>query len=193
MLILGGSFNPIHHGHLICARAAAEVCEFDKITLMPTGQPPHKTGQIDVAPPFHRVAMARLAIQGDTLFAVDDRETRRPGASFTIDTVRQLIKEGAKEVNWLIGADMVANLPTWRQADALLEEVHFILLARPGWSFDFQSLPDPFRKLEKNVVQAPLIDISATDIRRRVAAGKSIQYLTPPAVCDYIRKEKLYL
>jgi nicotinate-nucleotide adenylyltransferase len=188
----GGSFNPIHHGHLICARAAAEALGFAQVTLIPSAQPPHKPSDASIAPPAHRLALCRLAVRGDPMFTVDDRELHRPGPSYTLDTVRALHQAGQKKIHWLIGADMLAILPQWHQADQLLQEVQFILMARPGHPFDWPALPAPFQSLRHHIVQVPQIDISATAIRRRVAQGQSISYLVPQPVGEYIFQPRLY-
>jgi nicotinate-nucleotide adenylyltransferase len=191
-LCFGGSFNPVHHGHLICARAVAEAAGFDQVVLLPSALSPHKLQAKNLADAGHRLAMCRLAVEGDPAFAVDDVEVGRPGPSYTIDTVRLLHKGGWDQVFWLIGADMVSILPTWREPEALLQEVQFVVMARPGWSFNWQSLPPPYRRLEANVVPTPLLDISSTMVRQRVAAGRSVRYLVPPAVEDYLDKTGLY-
>jgi nicotinate-nucleotide adenylyltransferase len=191
-LCFGGSFNPIHHGHLICARAVAEAAGFDRIVLIPSRQPPHKQGDTDIAPATDRLAICRAAVQGDSLFEIDDIELHRSGPSYTIDTAQQLRHRGWPEVNWLIGADMARYLPHWHESARLLSEVHFLLMARPGWSFDWLTMPAEYRHLERQVIPAPLINISSTDIRRRIAAGQPITYMTPPAVVDYIRQRGLY-
>src|SRR5207302_7769905 len=110
---------------------------FEKLVLVPTYQPPHKLLGHEIAPPEHRLAMCRLAIQGATLFEVDDLELRRGGPSFTIDTVRALKHRGEPEVHWLIGADMAQIMPQSHKPDALLAEVKFVLMARPGWTMDW--------------------------------------------------------
>ncbi|HEX2973955.1 MAG TPA: nicotinate (nicotinamide) nucleotide adenylyltransferase [Tepidisphaeraceae bacterium] len=192
-LCFGGSFNPIHHGHLICARAVAEAAGYDRVVLIPSAQPPHKPNHAELARPEDRLAMTRLAAGCQPeLFEVNDVELQRPGRSYTIDTVRILKEQGWDRVDWLIGADMLRLLPKWHQPEALLREVNFVIIARPGWSFDWSSLPPAYRALEKNVHAAPQIDISATDIRQRIAAGRSIEFLTPPAVVEYIRARGLY-
>jgi nicotinate-nucleotide adenylyltransferase len=191
-LWFGGSFNPIHHGHLICARTVAEVRGFEKVVLVPTYQPPHKLLGPQIATPEDRLAMCRLAVQGSSLFGADDLELRRGGPSFTIDTVRELKRRGESEVHWLIGADMVQILPQWHEPEALLAETRFVLMARPGWSFDWNRLPPPYRSLCEQVVTTPLIEISATGIRNRVAAGQSVNYLLPEAVVKYIEQRGLY-
>jgi nicotinate-nucleotide adenylyltransferase len=191
-LCFGGSFNPIHHAHLICARAVAEGHGDDKILLIPTGQPPHKADSTDIVAQSDRIAMCRLAVAGSTLFEVSDIEFKRDGPSYTIDTARELTRLSGQKINWLIGADMLLYLPKWHQIDQLLQEVAFVVMARPGSVIDWEALPPQFRSLRQNVVQAPLIDISASGIRKRVGAGRSIDYLTPEPVCRYIRDRGLY-
>lgn len=191
-LYFGGSFNPIHHGHLICSRAIAEAAGYERIVLIPTGQSPHKPSSTDIAPASDRLEMCRLAVAGDPLFDVSDLEVRRSGPSYSIDTAQELARLHKAKPHWLIGADMLLYLPNWRRAEDLLREVTFIVMARPGWAIDWQTLPEPFRLLQTNVIEAPMIDIRSTDLRRRVAAGRSIEYLTPRPVCDYIRQHGLY-
>jgi nicotinate-nucleotide adenylyltransferase len=191
-LWFGGSFNPIHYAHLICARAVAEARGFEKVVLVPSYQPPHKLLGQEIAPSEHRLAMCRLAVQASAMFEVDDLELRRGGPSFTIDTIRELTRRGESEVYWLIGADMVQTLPQWHEPDALLEEAKFVLMARPGWTTDWDRLPPPYRGLRNQVVTTPLIEISATDIRHRVAIGKPVDYLAPGDVVRYIAEHGLY-
>lgn len=191
-LYFGGSFNPIHHGHLICARAVAEKGHFEQIILLPSAQPPHKSNDASIAAATDRLEMCRLATAGSPLFAIADIEVARGGPSYTIDTVRQLAATSTGPVQWLLGADMLLYLPKWRQPLDLLRQVRFVVMSRPGFHIDWSKLPAEFRHLEKDLVETPLIDISASDIRRRIKDGLSIDYLTPPAVCDYIRTRGLY-
>jgi nicotinate-nucleotide adenylyltransferase len=136
--------------------------------------------------------MCRLAVGGSSLFEVSDIEFEREGPSYTIDTARELGQLGWQKINWLIGADMLIYLPKWHQIDQLLQEVTFVVMARPGFAIDWEALPPQFQSLRQNVVPAPLIDISASDIRKRVGAGLSVDYLTPEPVCQYIRDHGLY-
>ena len=191
-LCFGGSFNPIHCGHLVTARAVAEALGFTKVLLIPSSQPPHKRQNADIAAAEHRLAMARLAVAGDPMFEVTGIELLRTGPSYTIDTVRELKSNGWTEVNWLMGADMVAILPKWHEPAALMAEARFVVMARPGWSFDWGGMPSEFRGLEKKVVAAPLWEVSATEIRRRVGEGRSIRYLVPEPVREYIGRNGLY-
>ncbi|MGD0541855.1 MAG: nicotinate-nucleotide adenylyltransferase [Tepidisphaeraceae bacterium] len=191
-ICFGGTFNPIHHGHLLCARAAAEAAGVDSVVLFPAGSPPHKPGEKDLAGAEHRLEMCRLAIAGSGGFEIDDRELRRPGPSFTIDTVRQLRRDGWDEVTWLLGSDLLNFLPTWHEPQALLAEARFLIMVRPGAKLSWSKLPAEFQKLRKNVVEVPQIDISATDIRKRVRAGLRIDFLAPAEVCRYIVAHRIY-
>ena len=138
-ICLGGSFNPIHHGHLLCARAAAEVLGATTIVVFPAGTPPHKKTDAGLASAVDRLEMCRRAVAGIPGFVVDGRELERSGPSYTIDTARELRKEGWDEVVWLIGADMLNSLPTWHEPEALLREVRFVVMARPGTTFAWDS------------------------------------------------------
>jgi nicotinate-nucleotide adenylyltransferase len=196
-LCFGGSFNPIHNGHLLCARAAAKYRGFNRIVVIPSAQPPHKPQATDLASPNDRFAMARLACEfssdDSVQFVPSDIEVARAGPSYTIQTVRELRQIGWPEVWWLIGADMLNYLPKWHEAEQLIQECNFLILARPGVELMWNTLPQNFRdRLEPNVVPAPLIDISATEIRRRVREGLPIDELTVPPVVEYIRANGLY-
>ena len=191
-LYFGGSFNPIHNGHLICARAAAEACQFDRLVLVPTAQSPHKMASTDAAPAADRLEMCRLAVAGRAPFEVDDLELRRSGPSYTFDSAAELARRGENPVRWLIGADMLLDLPHWHRARELISQVEFVVMERPGWTLDRNRLPPEFRQIRATVVQAPLIEISASQIRRRVAEGRSIDFLTPTSVVDYIHSHSLY-
>jgi nicotinate-nucleotide adenylyltransferase len=191
-LCFGGSFNPIHNGHLQCAIAVAQGAAYDRIVLIPAGQPPHKPANAQMAPAADRLSMCRLAVAKNPLFEVDDIEINSSGPNYTVDTAQELRRRGWQNIHWLIGADMARYLPNWHNPDQLLAEVHFVLIARPGWSFDWETMPPKFRHLQQNVVEAPLLDISSSEIRRRIAAGEPITDLTPPAVADYIAAHNLY-
>jgi nicotinate-nucleotide adenylyltransferase len=192
VLYFGGSFNPIHHAHLICARAVAEKRQFERVILVPTAQAPHKSADADLAAPADRLQMCQLVASNSNLFKTSDIELRRGGHSYTVQTVRELKKFTSEPIHWLIGADMLLYLPQWREPLELLREVQFVVMARPGFTIDWSKLPLEYQHLNSHVVEAPLIDISASDIRRRVRLGLSIEYLTPPAVCDYIHSHSLY-
>lgn len=192
ILCYGGSFNPIHHGHLICAQAAAEALGFDRVYLIPSAQPPHREHDSDMASAHDRLTMCQLAVANTPLFQVDDVELRRDKASYTLETARILKHERQVEVAWLIGGDTLPRLPTWYDFPNLLKEVQFVVMERPGWQIDWDKVDISFQPLRQNVVAAPLIDISATDIRGRARLGKSIDFLTPLAVAAYIDSNELY-
>lgn len=200
VLCFGGSFNPIHLGHLTVSRAVARTKAFDRVRLIVSADPPHKPRQsgrvVDLAEANDRFTMCRLAVADDPLFQVDDLELHRTGPSYTLHTVQELRQRDGLSPNdpiyWLIGADSVSQLPTWYQATTLVEEVEFVVVARPGFRVDWGSLPEAFQKLERAVVEAPLVDVNATEIRRRVKAGESIEGLTTREVAEYIRGRGLY-
>ncbi len=179
--ILGGSFNPIHHGHLILARAAREDLMLDRVIFIPANLSPHKT-ETCPATGADRLAMIRLAIADEPDFEADDIELRRPPPSFTVDTLRELraLNPDAGFV-LLIGADHVAGFGSWREPDEIRRLARIAVLSRN----------DGTAPPEWPVVRRS-IGISSTDIRIRVAAGRSIRYLTPDSVCDYIAERSLY-
>jgi len=201
LALMGGAFDPVHHGHLIVARSIAEQKGYAKVVLVPSSAPPHKRpAQGD---PADRLAMLRLAIEGDGLFEISTVELERSGPSYTIDTIlalRQL--HGAdRPIHWIIGADMLEMLPTWRRAGELVELAQLVVAHRPPWTAGLENLftklegaftPEQIEGLRRHAVATPLIDISSTDIRRRVATGRPIRYLVPPAVQRYILDHGLY-
>jgi len=201
IVLLGGSFDPVHNAHLICARAAAEAVGVDRIVLVPAAQPPHKTGT--VASGADRLAMLRLAVADDSLFEVDDVELRRGGTSYTYDTLAAIRRERpCARLYWLVGADMLGDLPLWHRVDEVLEMAELLVMVRPPWdrTLDrtFAGLEERLgagsaARLRQNVVPTPLVDIASSEIRRRVAAGRSIRYLVPDAVGEYISQHGHYL
>ena len=140
--------------------------------------------------------MCRLAIEeraaGSPSFEVSDIETRRGGPSYTIDTVRLLRTQGEAKVHWLIGADMLLALPKWHRPLDLLREVHFVVMARPGWTIDWDGLPLEFRHLKAHVVVTPRIEISSTEIRRLIRQNLPIIHIVPASVARYIQERRLY-
>lgn len=183
--ILGGTFNPIHNGHLIMAQAVGEQLGLDRVYFMPDNLPPHidPKGAID---PKKRVSMVAAAIHDNPLFALELIEIRRGGVSYTLDTMRALKKAHPNtDYFFIVGADEVNYLPKWHDIDELCKLVTFVGVKRRGYA--------PTSKYPIVWVDAPLIDISSSRIRERVAAGRSIRYLVPDAVRAYIKKEGLYL
>ncbi len=198
IVLFGGSFNPIHNGHLIVARAAAERLRVSRVVFVPSPSPPHKTGT-GLADAADRLAMVRLAIAGEPLFDCSDIETRRAGPSYTILTVEDYRRTQAdRELFWLIGADSLADLHSWHRVAELVDACRIVTAARPGFETpDLSSLervlrPEHVRRIEADILPTPRIDISATEIRRRVAEGRSIRYLLPEPVADYLVRRGLY-
>ena len=200
MLLFGGSFDPIHHGHLIVARAAAERLGLTRVVLIPSAHPPHKLDRA-LTPAAVRVRLCELAVSDDPLFAVDPWETRQPGPNYTLLTVRHFRERLGPDVPlyWLIGADSLAELHTWYRVPELVEACTLVTVARPG--IDLSRLPElekiltagQLERLRAHVLQTPRIEISASDIRARVRAGRSIRYLVPEAVRAEIERQGLYL
>jgi nicotinate-nucleotide adenylyltransferase len=179
--IYGGTFDPVHHAHLILAREALETLGLEKVILVPAAISPLKKAA-PIASGDMRLKMLQAAIEGEEGFAIDDCELRRPPPSWTIDTVLEIRKrETDSEIYLLIGEDNVAALDRWRRFDELKKMVRFVVLDRTG---------SQTRRNYQVVLRK--IDISATDIRKRVARGQSIRYLVPPAVEEIIEREKLY-
>lgn len=197
--LYGGSFNPIHHGHLIVARAVAERLRLDRVILLPSARPPHK-GDRKLLDAPHRAAMVKLAIEGEPLFEFSDFDLTREGPSYTIDTVTHFgeLLGPQVELHWIIGADSLADLTAWHRVSDLVDACRIVTAARPGWdAIDWTPLRTVLSDaqvaaLQAGVLLTPQIDISSTDIRRRVREGRSIRYLAPEPVRSYIETHALY-
>lgn len=186
--LYGGSFDPIHTGHVLVGQAAIEELQLERLFFIPAARSPFKQEQ-QPAPCELRLAMIRLALTGRTNWEVDDFEIQRGGTSFTIDTVRYFSQRfpGAK-LFYLIGADNVIGLPKWREAPELARLAEFVVIPRPG---EAQTpLPPPFQG--QYLVGFPF-GVSASQIRARVKARQSIESLVPPLVAEAIRNNRLYL
>ncbi len=197
--LYGGSFDPIHNGHLIVARAVAERLDIGRVLFLPAAAPPHK-GAEALSDPLHRGEMVRQAIREDALFSFSEYDLQRAGPHYTIDAVTHFRGAFGPDIElcWIIGADSLAELATWRRIADLVETCRLVTAGRPGWS---QSPWDALRpalgqqaiaKLKDGILATPLIDISSTDIRRRVRAGQSIAHLVPECVRTYIDAHGLY-
>jgi len=196
--LFGGSFNPIHNGHLIVARAVAERLGLSRVVFIPSPSPPHKAN-VDLADAADRLEMVRLAIAGESVFEVSDLELRHGGVSYTILTVEAFRPRAAGQtLHWIIGGDTLPELHTWYRVRELVERCRIVTAVRPGFEVpDLSALErvltaDQVRRLKEDILPTPRIDISATDIRRRVAEGRSIRYLLPEAVRQYIEQRGLY-
>jgi len=183
--LFGGSFDPIHCGHLMVVRSAAEQLALDVVHFVPAAVQPFKAGR-DLAPAVHRLAMLRLALAGEPEFQVDDREVRRSGISYTIDTLEELRTEFPEDrLSLLVGTDAAREFSAWREALRIPRLAQVTILTRPGSEITPGSLPFA-------VVEVPAVDISASEVRRRVRAGEPIDGLVPEGVATYIATHGLY-
>jgi nicotinate-nucleotide adenylyltransferase len=184
--LFGGSFDPVHHGHLIVGQVAADKLRLDVLRFVPAREQPFKLGKHRTSPE-HRAAMLSLATAGIPGLAVELSELRRPGPSYTVDTLRDLRqREPDEELVLLLGADAAADLPAWREADQIPLLARVAVFARPG-------SPVSHSPLVSTVIEVPAIDISATEVRERVSRGQSVRYWVPDDVAEYIKTHRLYL
>lgn len=185
--ILGGSFDPVHVGHLILAEQCREQARLDRVIFMLAARPPHKLEQV-LTPFHHRQEMLELALSGCPAFEVGLVEKDRPGPSYTIDTLRELrARQADDELGLIIGGDTLADLGTWREPARIAELCELIVAARPGTPTP--PIAAPFRG---QWITMPQVDIASRDLRARVAAGRSIRFLVPRAVECYIEQHHLY-
>lgn len=186
--LYGGSFDPVHTGHLLVVQAAREELQLTRLFLIPAAQSPFKLNQ-SLAPAARRLQLLRLAFAGQSDCEIDDQEVLRGGVSYTIDTVRLYAERfpGA-QLFYLIGQDHVAQLPKWRAAAELAQLVEFVVIPRPGATA--VTVPEPFQAQQ---LRGFPLGVSSSQIRERVRQGQSIDCLTPPAVAEAIRNNRLYL
>jgi nicotinate-nucleotide adenylyltransferase len=186
--LFGGSFNPVHLGHLLVAQAALEELGLAHVFFVPAAQSPFKPGA-ELAPAAERLRLLRLALAGQNRCSVDEQEIVRGGVSYSIDTVRQYAARFPQAQLWyLIGGDHARFLPKWREAEELARRVRFALIPRPGQ--ELGELPAPF---EGSALRGWTLDLSSSEIRERVRAGRSLDWLVPAAVAEAIRNNRLYL
>lgn len=210
--VFGGTFDPIHFGHLRLAEEVAEALSLEQVRFIPAGIPPLRDTPRTAS--RHRLAMVRLAIEGHSRFAADDREIRRAGVSYTVETLESLRRDFGKNTALclLLGADAFARLPGWHRWRDLFELAHLVIAGRPGhgltpaggglrgellaeWRARAAASAEQLRESDHGLIHpAPttLLDISASDIRRRVAAGREVRHLLPGAVLDYIQTNRIY-
>jgi nicotinate-nucleotide adenylyltransferase len=193
--ICGGTFDPIHMGHLLIAETAREQLGLDKVLFMPNGNPPHKRDAV-IAPATHRMEMVRLAVADNPYFIPDEREIRA-GTSYTVDTLTQLKHENPGEgFVYIIGGDTLPELPTWRRFSELFRLCRFAVYPREGFNRedieeDAKRLHDRYG-LEYDLLAGPRLDLSSTDLRERIERGASLRYLLPDSIVRYIEKYGLY-
>jgi nicotinate-nucleotide adenylyltransferase len=192
---MGGTFDPIHHGHLFAAEEVAARLGLPQVIFMPSAQPPHKPAAA-VSAAEHRCRMTELAVAGNPRFVVSRLELEREGPSYTIETLRELRRQRGEdlEIFFITGADAVLEIATWREADAVLDECRLVAVHRPGYDLGrLERVLGPERAARIQPLLIKTLDISSTELRQRVASGQPIRYLTPDAVADYVAQAGLYL
>ncbi len=195
--LFGGTFDPIHTGHLLLAECCREQARLDQVWFVPTAVAPHKRAEMPT-PVENRVEMLELAIAGNKAFSVSRYEADRGGVNYTVDTLRHFHDTRGDELFFLLGADMLHDLPHWREAAEVCRLAVPLVVCRPGSGpVDFDCLgeiasPQRIELVKRNQIDMPQVDINSTEIRRRVAAGLSIRYQTPAAVEQYIKSNSLY-
>jgi len=187
--VMGGTFDPIHHGHLVAASEVASYFELDEVIFVPTGQPWQKNGR-KVAPAEDRYLMTVIATASNPRFSVSRVDIDRPGETYTIDTLRDLRTERGPDAEFffITGADALAKMISWRDTDELFAMAHFVGCTRPGHRLSTSNLP-PDRV---SLVEIPALAISSTECRERVRDGHPIWYLVPDGIVQYISKRRLY-
>ncbi len=192
---MGGTFNPPHVGHLLCAQEALLAQDLDLVVWMPVNTPPHKSNVEDPGV-VHRLAMCRLAVAGEPRFAVSALEAERPGASYTVDTLEALHERAPGiELTFIIGGDMAAALPLWHEPERIVQLARLAVAEREGIARDvvlerLSAVPGAAERVQ--FFDMPRLDVSSSLIRRRVRAGRPVRYLVPDGVAQYIEREGLY-
>ncbi len=193
--ILGGTFDPVHHGHMVAAQEAHHQLELDRVLFLPAGRPPHKPHR-PIAPVDHRLRMLELAIAGKPHFSISRVDVDRPGPHYTVDALGVLRAEwGPQPTFYFIeGSDSLADIPAWYQPERLIELCELAIVERPGIRTHLPQLEERLPGLTARIhwVQMPFLEISSSDLRARVRAGQPISYLLPPAVEAYILEQGLY-
>jgi nicotinate-nucleotide adenylyltransferase len=188
--IFGGTFDPVHFGHLLLAEQAREAASLHEIWFIPAGEPPHKQGK-PLTPAAERKKMVELAVEGHPQFKVNPIELLRSGPSYTVDTIMELRKQNPHvEFFLLVGADMVKNLPKWYKIKEIIQNVHVIGLGRPG--VDHDALPEFIEERLMWIPDAVETNISSSIIRKRLMLNRSVRYLVPDSVYKYIKEQGLY-
>ena len=186
--VMGGTFDPIHHGHLVAASEVQTVFDLDEVIFVPTGQPWQKATR-RVSPAEHRYLMTVVATASNPRFTVSRVDIDRPGETYTVDTLRDLHAANPDaELYFITGADALAQILSWKDNDELWELAHFVAVTRPGHQLTGSGLPQD----RVSLLEVPAMAISSTDCRVRVGAGKPVWYLVPDGVVQYIAKRGLY-
>lgn len=192
--IMGGTFDPIHYGHLVTAEAARQELSLDKVVFVPSGSPPHKKN-LTITPAEHRCAMVELSIATNPFFSLSRVEIDRQGYSYAADTVDAFIEEhnNKAKIYFITGADAIKAIMSWYKIEDLMKKCKFIAATRPGYDFDQgYHLPQEYRERIRSL-RVPALAISSSEIREMIRNDKSIRYLVPEPVEEYIRAHRLYL
>jgi nicotinate-nucleotide adenylyltransferase len=195
--VLGGTFDPVHFGHLLAAEEARMTLRLERVLFAPAALPPHKL-QSPLLPVQHRLAMVRLAIADNPAFALSTVDVHRPGPHYTVDTMHLIREElgiHAENTFLIMGTDSLIQLATWHEPTRLIQMCRLAVVARPNYQVDFAALETTLPGLSSRLdwVTMPVLGISSTDLQRRVRAGRSIRYQTPASVARYIVERRLYL
>lgn len=183
---MGGTFDPIHHGHLVAASEAADAFSLDEVIFVPTGKPGNKTA---ISSPEHRYLMTVIATAANPRFTVSRVDIDRPGVTYTIDTLTEISKARPEaDLYFISGADAIAQILAWKEVDSIWSLAHFVAVTRPGHQLQLPQV----KEARITQLEVPALAISSTDIRNRAAVGKPIWYLVPDGVVQYIGKHKLY-
>ncbi|MCR5004398.1 MAG: nicotinate-nucleotide adenylyltransferase [Clostridiales bacterium] len=188
--VMGGTFDPIHMGHLMVAEIIRADAGMDRVLFIPAGEPPHKQGY-QVLSGEERYRMTELAIQNNPYFEASRMEIDRPGRTYTYETLQMLEdqNDGSKEYYYILGADAFAYVPHWREVQKVIRRARFLVVRRPGHEI---VVPSEIEGIRYQVVEAALMDISSTQIRGRIHEGKSIRYMVPENVRQYIEENGFY-
>lgn len=186
--VMGGTFDPVHHGHLVAASEVADRFDLDEVVFVPTGQPTFKQEQ-DVTVAEHRYLMTVIATASNPRFTVSRVDIERPGLTYTVDTLRDLkTQRPDADLYFITGADAIEQILTWKDAEELFAMAHFVAVTRPGHTLSVDGLPAD----RVSIQEIPALAISSTDVRARACAGQPVWYLVPDGVVQYIAKHRLY-
>lgn len=186
--VMGGTFDPIHHGHLVAASEVSSRFDLDEVIFVPTGEPWQKSGRV-VSSAEDRYLMTVVATASNPQFSVDRADIERPGATYTVDTLRELRdRNPGAELFFITGADALSQILSWHKVEELFELAHFVGVTRPGYELGDEHLPEG----SVTLVEVPAMAISSTECRRRVREGRPVWYLVPDGVVQYISKRCLY-
>ena len=188
--VFGGSFNPPHVGHLVVAEACAQAAGLERVLWVPAATPPHKRGDRSLASAEARLRMVEAAVAGNPRFEVSDVEVARGDVSYTVDTLRGLARDHDR-LALLLGGDSLAGFPSWRAPEAIVRLARLVVYRRPGDGVDLGALPGGLGQAV-TVVDGPELAVSSTEVRARIAAGKTVRYLVPDGVRDIVATEGLY-